>query len=186
MSTPCACGGRVVSAEVAPLMMTEQEARRITDTAKAAFRDIAEMFRDIDEPLCGPAGEFRRIGSPAFVSLLMDPSLRSDPELIRAALASAQWRAARPGWRPGQRPGHVYFIQDQDGFIKIGFAIDVKSRLKTLQTGSRQELRLVASIPGDERSEHELHRRFHRGHVRGEWFNPSEDLVSLIEGVRAA
>lgn len=167
-----------------PELLTEQEARRLTERAKAAFRNVLGMHQAMDEPLCGPAPDFRRIGTPSFLAILADPALKGDPELVTAALASAQWRAAHPGRHRGASlSGHVYFIQDEDGYIKIGFAVSVADRIKTLQTGSRQELRILATMAGTPKDERKLHRRFRTDHVRGEWFYPSDDLCDFIEEV---
>ncbi len=165
--------------------MTEPEARRATERIQDAFREVLSIVNgDIDEPLCGPSPDFRRIGAVQFISIIRDPALGADPDLIYAALASAQWRAAHPEWRKKQVVGHVYFIQDEDGYIKIGFALNVHDRLKSLQTGSRQELRLLASIAGSVQSEHDLHRQFSADRERGEWFRPSSDLLEYIGGVQ--
>ena len=71
----------------------------------------------------------------------------------------------------------VYLIKciNKDGFIKIGVARNVQSRLETMQTGCPYELKILASIKcmskgqayGIERS---LHYLFGRDRVRGEWF----------------
>lgn len=76
---------------------------------------------------------------------------------------------------------NVYFICDEDGYIKIGFARSVQSRLDMLQTASRQELRLIASMPGNLSDEKSLHKRFEEDHARGEWFYPSTELNKYIK-----
>lgn len=77
----------------------------------------------------------------------------------------------------------VYFIADEDGYIKIGTARSVASRMASLQTASRQTLRLVASIPGDQSDEFALHARFETDRVRGEWFRPGSELMAFIAEV---
>jgi len=77
----------------------------------------------------------------------------------------------------------VYFVADEDGYIKIGLAGSVSARLQSLQTASRQQLRLVATMPGGRADERALHLRFGADHVRGEWFKPSDDLLDFIAQV---
>jgi hypothetical protein len=77
----------------------------------------------------------------------------------------------------------VYFIQPAGGgLIKIGVAARPKQRLYHLQTGSPVELRLVGTLPGGQPLEAELHQRFAEHRVRGEWFEPTAELLSLIAG----
>ena len=40
----------------------------------------------------------------------------------------------------------IYFISDNNGFIKIGVAIDVDERMKTLQVGNAQKLKLLKAF----------------------------------------
>jgi predicted GIY-YIG superfamily endonuclease len=71
----------------------------------------------------------------------------------------------------------VYLIKciNKDGFIKIGVAKEVQSRLDTMQTGCPYKLELLASIKCVSRKqayelEGRLHRLFKNKRVRGEWF----------------
>lgn len=76
---------------------------------------------------------------------------------------------------------HVYFIQAVTaGLIKIGIAGDVAARLRSLQSNTGDELRLLATQPGGQRREQELHTQFAAYRVRGEWFRPSAALLDLI------
>lgn len=86
--------------------------------------------------------------------------------------------------------GFVYFLQDEDGFVKIGHAQDVKARVAVLQTASRQTLRLLGAMPGGRREEAALHRRFAPTRARGEWFAPTPTLLVFaakhdVQGSRA-
>lgn len=78
--------------------------------------------------------------------------------------------------------GYVYAIQARgpEGPVKIGFSRDPWKRLRELQTGCPDELRLLAvepnSVPEDER-------RYHASigaPIRGEWF----DYAAASETVR--
>ena len=84
----------------------------------------------------------------------------------------------------------VYFIENvETGRIKIGFtASSVNQRVKTLQTGSDCELRLLGVITAnyDEgTTELQIHRRFAKWRYRGEWFT-SEILPSVRALLREA
>lgn len=95
--------------------------------------------------------------------------------------ASIKWERRKIDKSLQLAPENIYFISDEDGYIKIGFARNVQSRLETLQTASRQELRVVATIPGSLSDEKSLHHKFAKDHVRGEWFRPSHELKQYIK-----
>ena len=77
----------------------------------------------------------------------------------------------------------VYFIRDGD-FIKIGFsAVSALERLGTLQTGNPRELVFLGQIIGTKALESELHCRFSRLRVRGEWFRAESELSEFLSGL---
>ena len=79
---------------------------------------------------------------------------------------------------------YVYFIQsEQTGAIKIGVSTSPKDRLATLQTGSSDNLCLLGSTPGDIALEKQLHLKFSRYSIGGEWFELNEELIALIKKV---
>jgi len=73
---------------------------------------------------------------------------------------------------------YVYFIREAMGAlapVKIGVARNVPARMATLQSGNMRVLEIVATIgPISEkhayRVERDLHRKFKKHHLRGEWF----------------
>ena len=70
---------------------------------------------------------------------------------------------------------YVYFIQKGYGSVKIGVAKNPEARLKILQTGNHGELHLIAKLPFKSRPEaytmeKELHKRFEKFKLTGEWF----------------
>lgn len=79
----------------------------------------------------------------------------------------------------------VYFIQEDspEGYIKIGFTDGVEhSRLSDLQVGNPRKLAVVAFIPEATRSDElRIQKTFIHEWVRGEWYNPSGDLLSFME-----
>ncbi len=78
----------------------------------------------------------------------------------------------------------VYFIQagDADGLIKIGKSKNVPMRLNELQSGSSLPLRVLAVIEHAEDDKF-YHPRFVQDWVRGEWFKPSQTLLSFINSI---
>lgn len=87
-------------------------------------------------------------------------------------------RTDRQGIKPADN--YVYLI-DGGWAVKIGVAKDPAKRLRLLQTGSAEQLQLVAAIPGTAELERELHELFSGDRVRGEWFVPSFELLSFFE-----
>ena len=82
--------------------------------------------------------------------------------------------------RPPSGRGFVYFVHC-NGMVKIGFAVDVARRIKTLQTGSAHKLtvlRVEAAAPDDES---DLHERFASLRVNGEWFRYAGELKAFLE-----
>lgn len=88
-----------------------------------------------------------------------------------------------PRSEPQPQREYIYFIADEDGYIKIGHASHPQSRLRSLQTASRQELQLLATTPGTMADEKALHAKFSDDHVRGEWFRPSCKLREYVQEV---
>lgn len=76
----------------------------------------------------------------------------------------------------------VYFIQGEaTGLIKIGFARDPIARLRELQCGSPDKLRLLRTIPGGYALERELHLRFAALRSHCEWFRVGNDLAAFLQ-----
>lgn len=67
--------------------------------------------------------------------------------------------------------GHIYLINAiGTNRHKIGFAVNVESRVKKLQTASPFPLFLIKTVPGTPKQESKLHRRCSGSRVCGEWF----------------
>lgn len=75
----------------------------------------------------------------------------------------------------------VYFIECQ-GFIKIGLANNLGTRLSNLQIGCPFDQTLIASFRVHDTAEieAELHNLFDKYRARGEWFRLPPDTVKLI------
>jgi hypothetical protein len=83
------------------------------------------------------------------------------------------------------RGGMVYFIKRSDGKIKIGTSKDANKRLLQLQDAAGGELLLVKTIDGNTSMKSYLQRKFAISKHYGDWFNPSDELIALIENERA-
>ena len=86
---------------------------------------------------------------------------------------------------------YVYFVQaSKSKRIKIGSAIEPKKRLKSLQTGSPEKLKLLTTIefkskPQASAMERLFHKKFNNLRTAGEWFECAEELKECLEGLGA-
>lgn len=81
----------------------------------------------------------------------------------------------------------IYFVQEDDSRnIKIGRASNVKSRVSGLQNGNSSKLWLLleADVYNSVEYEKELHRKFSKYRIRGEWFEGSEEILCCIDDMR--
>lgn len=87
------------------------------------------------------------------------------------------------------RPTSVYVVEC-GGRVKIGKAVNVASRLRTMSTNAPHEVRLLHSreFPNAEAAYHvetRMHRFFHRDRAKGEWFDMEPALaVDFLKSVK--
>lgn len=95
--------------------------------------------------------------------------------------------AERPALLRRSAVGNVYFIScDKALFpIKIGYAVDVRVRLRALQGAIPWPLQVLFSMQGDVTKERELHRQFSHLRMEGEWFARGHELLEYITQVKA-
>ena len=73
----------------------------------------------------------------------------------------------------------LYIIQsDVTGMIKIGRSKNPQKRLKQLQTGNPNKLKIIAEFKGEGWKEKIIHERLRMYRLEGEWF--SYDCVGSI------
>jgi len=73
----------------------------------------------------------------------------------------------------------TYFIQaDSGGPVKIGKTGNPEQRLKDMQTGSPVKLMIIHIINEDVESQ--MHRRFAKHRIHGEWFKPEGELKKYL------
>lgn len=76
----------------------------------------------------------------------------------------------------------IYFIQaGKSGPIKIGITQNVLTRLSTLQTSHYEKLNLLKLFRGKLDDETNLLKQFKNCNIRGEWFWPTEEIISYID-----
>ncbi len=80
--------------------------------------------------------------------------------------------------------GYLYILQSGE-YLKIGISKNhPRQRVKQLQTGSAQEIKLLKFYRRKDYKQLEkyLHQKFRRRRIRGEWFNVElETVTSIIE-----
>lgn len=82
--------------------------------------------------------------------------------------------------------GFVYFIQGEcGGGIKIGFSKKPEERLKQLQTGYPDTLKILCLVPGNEQTERIFHKQFDAFRLNGEWYKPNNVLLDSINELNA-
>lgn len=84
------------------------------------------------------------------------------------------------------RPQSIYFIQcnGTDGPIKIGIAVDPNRRLSELRIGCPYPMQMLATCPGDDMLERQLHATFRDDRIHGEWFTCTPKLLELARDIR--
>lgn len=102
---------------------------------------------------------------------------------LRRAIVSAERCQTNIPSRVGFTDPCVYFAQESAGQkrIKVGHTRRdrLQSRIKSLQTGSPEQLVVRAIVPGGAETERFFHQKFAHLNVRGEWFAPSQEMMEL-------
>ena len=84
--------------------------------------------------------------------------------------------------------GIVYYLLDPTSkLIKIGctYPDRQRKRFQELRRETGSSLRLLATEPGYQITEARRHQQFHVGRVKGEWFQPTDDLIAHIENLES-
>lgn len=74
----------------------------------------------------------------------------------------------------------VYFIQDEQGRIKIGYSTNPKSRVANFQTSSAEDLTLLGTVDGTLKTEKGFHKKYKTYRARGEWFAPDLKMAKEL------
>lgn len=77
--------------------------------------------------------------------------------------------------------GSLYFIEAEGtGLAKIGFSVDVRSRLHTMQSASPVKLVLLGAVGSTAGAEKALHAAHKAQRIRGEWY-PLEYAMGIYD-----
>lgn len=80
---------------------------------------------------------------------------------------------------PGGQRTWIYFMQrGENGPIKIGRSGDPQERLRHLQRGNPDRIRIIGAYWGFQLEEAQLHEEFKASRIAGEWFEPTPELVA--------
>lgn len=83
---------------------------------------------------------------------------------------------------PSSGQGFVY-VARCGKYCKIGYSVTPEQRISALQIGNPELVTLLGTIEGSQVLEDRLHAKFRGKHVRGEWFELSdEDVRSILQG----
>lgn len=84
--------------------------------------------------------------------------------------------------------GHcfVYFIQAENGMVKIGYSARLQQRWLNLQASNPMGLTMLVYVQGDSVAEERLHTAFADCRQLGEWFSPTPALMAYIAELKAA
>lgn len=78
---------------------------------------------------------------------------------------------------------HVYFVEAENGLVKIGYSANVAIRLRALLTTSATPLKLLGWLPGGTDLERDLHDRLADSRSHGEWFHQTPEVAAVLETV---
>ena len=76
----------------------------------------------------------------------------------------------------------TYFLQRQDGLVKIGYSTNIPERKASLEIGSGP-LVLLGMINGGAEVEKELHKHFAHARMFGEWFKLTKNLAEYLNSL---
>lgn len=89
------------------------------------------------------------------------------------------YRRGRRGKLRHTARSYIYFIE-AGGFIKIGIASDLASRLTAIAVSNPHPVAILHSCVGTTEDEKAFHRRFSGLHYRGEWFRHEGELKAFL------
>lgn len=78
----------------------------------------------------------------------------------------------------------VYFAQQENGPIKVGWTTNLEGRLAALRTSASCRIMLLAEIEGDKRTEYYLHNLLSDYRAHGEWFHPTATVLCFVDRVK--
>jgi len=103
------------------------------------------------------------------------------------AVSAVEWDEPKPE-KPEpplqDDPGVVYFAHDQASrAIKIGWSRTPKRRMKDLNIGNPNVIKILGTVPGWKDAAQALHYKFWHLRIQGEWFRECNELLGYIRDV---
>jgi DNA-binding XRE family transcriptional regulator len=74
----------------------------------------------------------------------------------------------------------IYFLKDENNYVKIGFSTNVIQRIYDLRVSSPYKSEVLLIISGDYALEQELHKKFKDSFKSGEWFLFSKEIQDFV------
>jgi hypothetical protein len=125
----------------------------------------------------------KEAGAHMAVEILADGTIQMVEASEAEADASHEVALSNYRWREG----FIYFIRSHRmGAIKIGFATDVEKRMRSLKTAIAGDIELLGTVAGNVDDERALHDRFSAYRISGEWFEPADEIITHIGGLRGS
>lgn len=108
----------------------------------------------------------------------------SNKETAGEAIADTVFRFSLEDERGQELDGWIYLIAcEQPLSVKIGFTTKhPRARLKQLQTGNPNKLKLIGWFPGSLQAEREIHESMAEFRLQGEWFKLVPEASAALEG----
>ena len=148
-------------------------------------KDLHAAFEMWNIPVCNEVFEWDvTLGATFFRAADIGMHHPSRQKRDRLKLPDPPIPTVEPDFEAYEGQDCIYFVQAvQLKLIKIGFSSNVEKRVAALSTACPDELKILKVVRGGQEVEGQIHKKFSRDRVRGEWFNPSEDLLSYIESL---
>lgn len=150
--------GKLGGAAVRKMNVSDEEGQKIWDDVSILTTEALERIG------CTSSTAYRRFGKRGL-----------------GAGRPPKGSAVVPKYSPGETVSKVYFLLSGDRkAVKIGTSKVVNLRLASLNGASHRPVRLLAAINGTRANEIELHRRFAKYRMNGEWFRYEGELKDYI------
>ena len=123
--------------------------------------------------------------------------------MLKTEILKYSWSKDNPKWKEynkiketeqqinefvnnAERLEFVYFIQGENGGpIRIGCTVNPIFRLKSLQKGYPDKLKLLLVISAPFTASEEIKKAFKKHKLKGDWFKPDEEIFDEIELFKA-
>jgi hypothetical protein len=156
----------------------------------------AELIRRRIQERVDEIAEAWECADSIMIEVLMD-AFPKDLEVYKDTLSAAHLQkwidraslAASGHFNDGdENQSVIYFIstEQNQNLVKIGYTTNLESRLRSLRTGSPDELQIHLVVPGSREDERKLHRQFSSLRVRREWFKRDQAIDDFIARHRAS